>query len=269
VAGEVRSHRPENLVRYVVMDARQRIGNLDAAEVLWSTLAESYVEGGCELHVHFRAGTVEGRIVGDWCAVFNREVDWLDFLGSNAVGDKIGDGSQGKHHDMRQAVLVHYGKPVELPEGIVPELLSSVVRLLGLDFCLGGWRNPPKHLKEFLQVLASEDGELGVSRYFARQRPPLVSDGKLEGEVVEGGAEVVEAVPDNEAKVSWRRVEDFDPIELASAIGIVFGPRSIRAFFKPGVPFRFKAVQVIERPLQPSYMVESHGNGSMLKDRAE
>lgn len=259
MSGEVRSQGGDNLARYVVMDARKRLGNLNAAELLWTTQAESYVEGGCELHVHFRAGTIEGRILGDWCAVFNREVDWFDFLDSNTVGDKIADGSQSEQDDMRQAVLVQYGKLVELPEGIVPELMPSVVRLQPLDFCLCGWMDAPKHLIEFFQVLAGENRELGVPRNCTRQRLPLVGDGKLKGEVVESGAEVVKAVPDDEAKVRRRLVEDFDEKELASAISIGFGPRSVRAFFKPGSPFRFKALQMVERPVDSSFMMERHG----------
>jgi hypothetical protein len=38
--------------------------------------------------------------------------------------------------------------------------------------------------------------------------------------------------------------------------------------FKPGSPFRFKALQMVEGPIQPSFVVERHANGSMPKDGA-
>ncbi len=81
---QVRDERRENFACYVVMDARQRVGDRDAAELFWGTFAKTYVEDGCEVHVHFRAGLVEGRVADDWCAVFNRKRDWLDFVGSYA-----------------------------------------------------------------------------------------------------------------------------------------------------------------------------------------
>jgi len=66
------------------MDTLQPCGDRHAAKLLWCSLAESYAEVGCELHINFRAGFVNGGIASDWCAVFNRTEDWLDLVGSEA-----------------------------------------------------------------------------------------------------------------------------------------------------------------------------------------
>lgn len=70
----------------------------------------------------------------------------------------------------------------------------------------------------------------------------------------------MDAVTDNEAKfVGGRRLENFDPEELLGAINIGFTPSSVRVFFTPSVHFDFKALQVIERPAESSFVVEHHG----------
>lgn len=261
VSGEVRGQTRKHLAHYVVMDVSKPVGNGHASELLWGSLAETYAEGGCELHVHFRAGVVNGGIAGDWCAIFNRAEDWLDLIHRDTRRRDEAECRQGcKNRGVRQPVLVDIGKLVELPKGIVPEFLASVVRLQPLDFCLRGWGDAPKHLMKFTHVLARENGELGLPRELAGQRFPRVGDGEFVGEVVEGGAEVVQVVPDDEAKiVSGWGVEDFDPKELLAGINIAFGPSSVRAFFIQNSNFRFKALQMVERPVKPPLVVEAHG----------
>jgi hypothetical protein len=142
--GEVRNERRNNLIRYVSIDARQRIGDGGASDLFWDTLAEAYVEGGCKVHIHFRAGLVNDGIAGNWCAVFNRKCDWLDFVGSDAfrnpereTGNACGQG------DIRQAVLVDVGKLVELTEG---SLVNRCPRLYGCNLliavCASGSMHP-------------------------------------------------------------------------------------------------------------------------------
>jgi hypothetical protein len=59
-SGKVRNEGRQHPAYYVVMDLGQLVGNRHASELLWSSLSETYAEGGCELHVHFRAGIVYG-----------------------------------------------------------------------------------------------------------------------------------------------------------------------------------------------------------------
>lgn len=99
-SGEVIGKRRDNLFGYVTMDMRQPLGNRHAAELLWGSLAESYAEGGCEIHVHFRAGFVDGGVAGDWCAIFNRTKDWLDFVRSETMNPER-DRSGSDKRDVR------------------------------------------------------------------------------------------------------------------------------------------------------------------------
>ena len=270
--GEVRAEGSEHCFEYVLMDAGQSIGSRHASELLWGTLAKRYVEGGCELHVHFRAGTVKGGIAGDWCAVFNRLEDWLDFVGSYTFGDEEPEGHSPEKQDMRQPVLVLNSKLVKLPQEVVGvEPLASVVRLQPLDNCLSGWVDAPKHAIEFFEVLVAtraEDWECGVALDALRHFPAIVRQSQLKGEIIERRAEVMETVANNKAEFGGgRRFEYFDPKELIAAINIEFGPSSVRVFVEPVVHFRFKALQVVERPVEPSVVVEGHDRRQYAKGR--
>lgn len=228
------------------MDLRQPVVNWEATELGWGSLAETYAEGGCELHVHFRAGFVNGGIAGDWCAIFNRTVDWFDFIGSEAF-NHVPHGGSSDERNVRQTVLVLDVKLIELPEEIVGE--PSVVRLQPLDNCLRAWVDAPEHIIEPSRILLGENRELRTSLDVVWQRRSRVRQSELEGQIVEGGTKVVDAVTDDEAEFGGGRLlENLDPKDLLGAINIGFGPSSVRAFFAPGFQFGFKAVQVVNRP---------------------
>ena len=131
----------------MLMDARQRIGNRQAWELLWElacrSLAEAYVEGGCELHVHLHTCFIDGRIADDWGAVVNRKLEWLNLLRSHNSRNEEGKRCEHRVDDMRQPVLVDVAKLVELTEEVVRgEPPRLVVRLQPLDFCFSGWVVP-------------------------------------------------------------------------------------------------------------------------------
>jgi hypothetical protein len=252
---EVRDQGLDNLFGYVAMDMSQPVGDREASELLWGSLAEAYAEGGCEIHVHFRAGVVNGGIAGDWCAIFNREIDWLDFVRDRAFVDH--EGQMGNAHErcnVGQTVLVLLGKLVELPKGVVGGApLPSVVRLQPLDDCFRVWVDAPQHAVQFFEVIVgtgTENRERRVALDALGYPPLFVGDGELKGEVVEGRTEVVETVSNDETKLSSGRwLENFGPKELLGAIHLGFGPSSVRAFFEPKSYFGFKALQVIDRPV--------------------
>jgi hypothetical protein len=276
VSGEERvNERRKNFVDDVSVEALKSGDNRFAHEPIWNPLTEAYVEGRCEVHVHFRAGTVEGRIFGDWCAAIKIAESDLDFVDADAVGfKKRQSGKVVQGNDVRKPVLVYGLKPIKLPQGITTEPVPSLVRLQSLDHCLGEWVDAPSHVVEFLQRVGIVDGvfvenrEPGIVGDLARQRSFRLRKSKLESEVVEGGAEVVDAVPGDEAQAGGRRLDDLCPNDLLAALGIEFRPKSVRAFFSPGSPFRFEALQMVERPIEPPFVVEGHANGSMPKDRA-
>lgn len=129
-------------------------------------------------------------------------------------------------------MLVLDGKLIELPQGIVGKSLPSIVRLQPLDNCLCAWVNAPKHTVEFFQAVVAtraEDRKGRIALNTLGHSPLLVGNGKLEGEVIESVAEVLEAIADNEAEFgNGRRLEEFDPKDILRAIAIAFGPSSIR-----------------------------------------
>jgi hypothetical protein len=256
-----------------VFEGRQNVANdasVDSSEYVrdgepwhsfWNSLAEAYAEAGVEVHVHFRASFVKGGVAGDWCAAFNRTPSHeFDFVGNVVAGDDESKGLGCEKDEVGQPVLVHVFKLVEPPKGVGLGKLPSRVRLQPLDNCLSTWIDAPKHVVEFARILVEEDGKPGVAFDAAGYRSPLVTgNGKFKDEVIEGAPEVVEAVSDNKAKFGGRRVGHFNPYDLLGVVNIGFTPSSVRAFFDPGSDFGFKAVQVIERSLEPPFVVESHG----------
>src|SRR5215208_7813162 len=226
----------------------------------WNSLAEAYAEGGVEIHIHFRAGFVEGGVAGDWCAIFNRTpAQDFDFVGDVVAGDDESKGRGREKDEVGQSMLVHVFKLVEPPEGVGLSTLPTRIRLQPLDNCLSAWIDAPKHVVEFARILLDEDGKPGVAFDAAGHRSSVVKgDGKFKDEVVKRAPEVVEAVSDNKAKFGRRRAEHFDAQDLLGAINIGFGPSSVRAFFDPGCNFGFKVVQVVERSLEPPFVMEGH-----------
>jgi hypothetical protein len=173
---------------------------------------------------------------------------------------------------MGQPVLVLDIKPVELPKRIAAKPVLSVVRLQPRDDCFRAWVNPPESFAEFLRsvgTLLRENREPGSVRDAVAQAIPHVGNGEFESEVVQGGPEVVDAIPDDEAKVGGRLVEHFEPCELVKDINIEIRPGSVRAFLAPGSRFGFKALQVVERPVEPRFVVEGHDwqNGGVMADK--
>src|SRR3712207_1568999 len=119
MADEVGRQGRKHSVDDVSVDARKGVEDRLAQEYVWNPLAEAYVEGRCEIHVHFRAGTIDGGILGDWCAAIKIAEEDLDFFGSDAPKfekRERGDVVQGGH--MGQPVLLCVRKFVQLPQGI-------------------------------------------------------------------------------------------------------------------------------------------------------
>ena len=84
----------------------------------------------------------------------------------------------------------------------------------------------------------------------------MVREGEFVGEIVEGGTEVVKAVANDEPEFGGRLLLDFGPDEILAALRIELGPKSVRAFFDPSTDIGLQALQVVERPLQPKFVVE-------------
>ena len=256
MASEERVHqRREHLVDDVSVEALKCAGDRFAQESDRGTLAEAYVEGRCEIHAHFRAGTVEGRIFGDWCAAIEKAEKALDLVNTDAVGfEERQSGEVVQGGGMRKPMLFYDLKLIKLPEGVAVEPVPSLVRLQPLDLCLREWINAPEHVVQFARILLLKDGKRGTALNVGGERSFGVRQSKLEGEIVEGGAEVVDAVSSDEAQAGGRGRDDLGPNDLLAGIGIEFGPKSVRAFFAPGSSFRFKALQMVECPVEPPFV---------------
>jgi hypothetical protein len=213
---EKASERQHDLVDDVVVD--QRDGRRDALAFghrrpLW----KSYVEGHNSVHIHLlvRPGRFDGN-AGYLCATFN-----LAFVDDDRAWSDPGRGRVGpdtktiedRNGGMQKAVLVDAREFMENPEAIRPEAAPSLIRLQSLDDCLRSWidaRNltlsAAKEARAAagvpLPVFVPEDRELRVLSDVVGQRLTAVGDGKLVGELVEPGSEIVEAV----AKVEGDRV---------------------------------------------------------------
>src|SRR5215207_9471557 len=84
----------------------------------FGALAEAYVTGCCEIHAHFRASTVEGGILGDWCAFVKKSEKDLDFVNVDTVGDEECESGEVIQGDsVGQPVLIFDRELVKLPEG--------------------------------------------------------------------------------------------------------------------------------------------------------
>jgi hypothetical protein len=272
--GEWREHRVDD----VSMEGVKGIPDGNEQEGVRNPLAEAYVEGCCEIHVHFRAGTVEGGVLGDWCALIKIAGKGIDVVDGDVLAREERYSTEPiQGHGRRKPVLVYDLKLIKLPQAVAAKPVPSIVRLQPLDDCLGTWVDAPDHVVEFLQRLRAfdlggvrrEDGEPGSPLNVARQRSLRLRKSKSKCEVVEGGAEVVDAVPGDEAQASRRRFEHPRPYDLLAALVIEFGPKGVRACLTPGSQFRFKALQMVERPVEPPFVVEDHTTGSMPKDRTE
>lgn len=75
-----------------------------------------------------------------------------------------------------------------------------------------------------------------------------MSDCKVVDEIVERGAHVMEAVPDEQAEFGGGLVKDFHLHELISSLRVEFSVDSIRMFFEPRAAFGFQALQVLPGP---------------------
>jgi hypothetical protein len=69
MSGEVRRKHWKNRANDVPVNTFEGSEGRFAPQSFVCAPAEAYVEGRCEIHMHFRAGIVAGGIAGDWRAV--------------------------------------------------------------------------------------------------------------------------------------------------------------------------------------------------------
>lgn len=215
--------RERDLVSQVVPDPPQRWDNWLIPE--WRSLAERYASGEVEIHVRF-GGSFGGHPVSEFLAVVHRPanaysglIDGWEVSAEKLVGRRGDDGEV-------DPVLVHSAQFVDGPEGVLPELVPTLVRLQLLNDDLRTGGHMPvgmdggseaglavRWLASLVDV--SEDRERGSGLVFGGERGPLMCVGialrvEGKGQVVEGAAESVDGVPDQIGPVIRNAVDPGD-----------------------------------------------------------
>ena len=86
----------------------------------------------------------------------------------------------------------------------------------------------------------------------------MFAGGEFAGKIVERSTEAVDAVSGDEARLD-RRLDNVRVKDLLATLGIEFSPESMRLFLEPSVPFRSKARQAVECPVEPPLVGAVHG----------
>jgi hypothetical protein len=206
-------------------------------------LPEAYAERQEGVHVHFRVEALRGRGFGcvreNFCAVFVRpEID-VDCSGQEGYIGKVGVGGDGHLGNVWRSMFVHVVKLVELPERIGRELIPSVVRLQTLDEYLRVWMDAPDFVAAFQPPRST----------FGQRVDAEVGEREFVDEVIEGRAEIMEAIPDDETKLLRDGFREFEVDELLAALSVEMTNVSVRFSLSPLTNLRLKSVQVIGGPI--------------------
>ncbi len=236
----------------------------------WPTVAERWKER--EVGVHYY---VQGRYVGEdesryYCAVFERAE--VGFVAEVNSGDRVFSAERETvvhcTDEGENPVPVKAGEFVEDSERVPPYVVPAVVRLQTLDKCLcprrhvrnsdkpastGRLAGPPVPLE--VDGGVGRDGESGTGR----RLPILIPLGKpayseLPNEVVEGGAHVLQTVPDNKAPNSRRVLDDMNRVDKLSSVRLSIAGNSVRLTVPEGLDFVLEDRQVLvcPRELEPN-----------------
>lgn len=245
ITGEGRNY----FVDDVVIDLSQYGFDPVAVDGIWRTFAECYEEGRRVLHIHFRVGFTGREIPYDYCAVFNGLPEGLGSKEWGMRGREKRDGSGCENSQVGKPVLVLVRKLVKRPQEMPERFVPSFVRLRSLDECLSVGVNAP----DLAATLPTAHGPVGKDRKLQRSRATFrqrvdtyVSNSKFVDEVIESGADVVQAVADDGGKPGRYGIKKFDGEKLLTALRIEIMDKAVRLSFEPASGFGFKILQVVK-----------------------
>jgi len=217
-------------------------------------LVERYIKAELRILVHLALvpGAGVGRDPQDYCALFEREraLRWGDSRGQRHVpaGYGVGgdDGLVRHAHGDQEFVFVCDVETMETPKRVIPSLvrlgpLDEVHRFLGRSVYLFR-RTGFKSFGKGGFILENEKAGLsgdGVS----------LGSHQLANQQVEGGAEVVDGVTDDEGELGGGTIENFGVDDVLGALQVELNPHSARVSFAPASLFGFQAIQVFARPV--------------------
>ena len=122
---------------------------------------------------------------------------------------------------------------------LFPRLCGCNLSIIACAFGL----TPPILFFRALELMAlAEDGELRVFDELGRGRVAMMSDDEVVNEVVKGGAEIMETVADDEAKLCGDWLGKPDVYELLAALAVDKTDVSVRFSLSPLKNLRVKCV---------------------------
>ena len=102
----------------------------------------------------------------------------------------------------------------------------------------------------FLKLLGlDEDGEFGPLRDLGGKRTPLAGSSEVVSEGIERASEVVEAIPDDKAKLGGRFALRSDPNAVPASLRVEITYDEMRVSTQPPLNFTLQAFQVLDRPV--------------------
>lgn len=220
-------------------------------------LCNRYADGEVALHIHGTYGGQRGVEVPptDFCAVF----ECPSSHGATTKPTPPGSGSwriKGIPSRMYRTVLVDYVESVQFVEdrreardlgvGSPNRLATSIVRLQLLDSCLLARPEQPDSLSSVIAELAQirEDRKHDNPLLPIGQSASLPESSKLIGEVVQGGAEIVNTVSDNQPpiRIGGREVVDIE--RVTEGFEVSFIGDFVRIFLKESGDLRLEQLKM-------------------------
>lgn len=176
------------------------------------SIAEGYVAGELCVALYLRLCSRDSAFdSGEFLILYQRSLtgrsdDAADLVVPDVV-DLKGEVSKRYEGRMDDAVFVDVGERLKFGEG-VPLGSTATPSLVRLTPAQGGEVRRVDHLNdgEALEVVGGQgDGEGNLLRFLFSECPPFPKDDELPSEVVEGGMEVVDHVPDPATPIEDRK----------------------------------------------------------------
>jgi hypothetical protein len=149
---------------------------------------------------------------------------------------------------VERPVLVEVRQAFEDHKRVVVGSIESVVRLQLLQGC-HLVRSDGAQLRQVVRELSrcSIDRKVGVASKVGRKTSG-VEDRELEGEMVQCGRGVAEAVPDDRPPFGERLLEALDPVDVLSAFTLYVMSEAV-GIARKGVEFLLERVEVVASAL--------------------
>jgi hypothetical protein len=236
-----------------------------------TTAAQAYGQGevGIEVRIRLRVPEIKPRY---WRAVFERAEIKPDIGGFPAFGDappclvRV----ERVHCHQQQAVLVDVDKSVEHMEGgVLREMtvLHSRVWLHGYDSINDVWVSNPVDcecpwLSFFIEGRIFKDGEVSVLT-----GGRSLKSCELAGEVIKGGTQIGQEVPEDQAPLGLYSGEPFYPVDLLRGFTITLSDETVGVRIERHAKFLLEIAGVEVRPVHFGIYARESGLHRVQSDR--